>query len=74
MFQDGLIESIVEALGLYYGMVMKNKTHLEGKQFVRYKYGNRGHGKLGYISGVLMILYLGGHTRPNIACSINYCV
>ena len=74
MFQDGLIESIVEALGLYYGMVMKNNTHLEVKQLVKDKYGHPGHGKLSYISGVLIILYLAGHTRPNIACYINYCV
>ena len=54
-------------------MVTKKHTHLEIKSVFKDKYGPPTYGKLSSGSVVLMLLYLTGHTRPDISCAINCC-
>ena len=73
MHQDVLIERIVESLGLYYGMVFKKHTPLGGKPLIKDKDGPPAHVNFSYMSVVVMLLYLVGHTRPNIVYAVNCC-
>ena len=73
MRQYGLIERIIEALGLYDGMVTNKHTPLEGNQLVKDKYGPPVHGQFNGSSFLGIIMYLTGHTPPNISYDINCC-
>jgi hypothetical protein len=71
MKQTGLIDRIIEALGLDDVSVNGKWTPTELKPLVRDEDGEAAHGDFNYSSVVGMLLYLSGHSRPDIAYAIN---
>jgi hypothetical protein len=64
MKQTGLIKRVIKALGLDDGLVKGKYTDLDGEP---------ASGAFSYSSVVGMLLYLSGHTRPDITFSVNCC-
>ena len=62
---------ILGALGLDGAMVSKNHKPLEINLLVKDKYGITSHGQFIYSFVMGMLMYLAGHTRPNIAYAAN---
>ena len=73
MRQDGLIDRIIEALGLDDGMAKVKWTPADGNPLVKDEDGEPPSGQFSYSSVVGMLLYLAGHTRPDIAYAVNCC-
>jgi hypothetical protein len=71
MKQTGLIDRVIEALGLDAGTVNGKWTPAEAKPLVKDEDGEAAHGDFSYSSVVGMLLYLSGHTRPDIAYAVN---
>jgi hypothetical protein len=72
MKQTGLIKRIIEALGLDDGAKGKF-TPSESKPLVKDINGDLASGAFSYSSVVGMLLYLSGHTRPDITFAVNCC-
>jgi len=76
MKQTGLIKRIIKALGLDDGAKGKF-TPSESKPLVKdvnaIVNGELASGAFSYISVVGMLLYLSGHTRPDITFAVNCC-
>jgi hypothetical protein len=72
MKQTGLIKRIIEALGLDDGAKGKF-TPSESKPLVKDVTGELASGAFSYSSVVGMLLYLSGHTRPDITFAVNCC-
>jgi len=72
MKQTGLIKRNIEALGLDDGATEKF-TPSESKPLVKDVNGNLACGAFSYSSVVGMLLYLSGHTRPDITFAVNCC-
>ncbi len=70
MKQTGLIKRIIEALGLDNGAKGKF-TPSESKPLVKDINGDLANGAFSYSSVAGMLLYLSGHTRPNITFAVN---
>ena len=73
MRQDGLIDRVLSALGLDDGMATPKYTPSDGTPLVRDEDGEMATGQFGYSSVVGMLLYLAGHSRPDIAYAVNCC-
>ena len=73
MKQTGLIERVVEALGLDDGYARGKHTPAETKPLVKDADGAPAVEGFSYSSVVGMLLYLSGHTRPDIAYAVNCC-
>ena len=73
MKQTGLIERVVEALGLDDGYARGKHTPAETKPLVKDEDGVAAANGFSYSSVVGMLLYLSGHTRPDITYAINCC-
>ncbi|KAL7465925.1 hypothetical protein ACHAXS_006230 [Conticribra weissflogii] len=71
MKQTGLIDRVLEALGLDSGTVNGKLTPAEGKPLVKDSDGEPARGTFSYPSVVGMLLYLSGHSRPDIAYAVN---
>jgi hypothetical protein len=73
MKQTGLIKRVIKALGLDDGCAKGKYTPSESKPLVKDINGNSASGALSYNSVVDMLLYLSGHTCPNITFAVNCC-
>jgi hypothetical protein len=73
MRQTGLIDRIVEALGLDSKMATPKYTPAEATPLTRDEDGEPPQGAFSYASVVGMLLYLSGHSRPDIAYAVNCC-
>eukprot|EP00984_Skeletonema_dohrnii_P014730 scaffold6241_cov78-Skeletonema_dohrnii-CCMP3373.AAC.4 len=73
MTQTGLIDRIISALGLEGGDIRPKLTPAEHKPLVRDTDGIPAEGAFSYSSVVGMLLYLAGHSRPDLAYSVNCC-
>ena len=73
MKQTGLIKRVIEALGLDDGYAKGKRTPAETKPLVKDADGELAHEGFSYSSVVGMLLYLSGHTRPDIAYAVNCC-
>ncbi len=62
MKQTGLIDRVLEALGLDSKLATNKRTPSEGKPLIRDEKGNLPQGSVSYSSVVGMLLYLAGHT------------
>ena len=71
MKQEGLILRIIEAMGLDVGIVNSKWTPAEAAPLVKDSEGAPATGAFSYSSVVGMLLYLSGHTRPDIAYAVN---
>jgi hypothetical protein len=68
-----LIKRVIEALGLDDGYAKGKHTPAESKPLVKDADGEEVHGGCSYSSVVGMLLYLSGHTQPNIVYAVNCC-
>jgi hypothetical protein len=73
MKQTGLIGRVIEALGLDNGYAHTKRTPAETKPLVKDADGAPAVEGFSYSSVVGMLLYLSGHTRPDIAYAVNCC-
>ena len=73
MTQTGLIDRIITALGLEGGQHHPKLTPASSKPLVRDTDGAAAEGAFSYSSVVGMLLYLSGHSRPDIAYAVNCC-
>ena len=71
--QVGLIDRVIETLCLDDGMAKGKFTPAESTPLVKDTDGEDSCGSFSYSSVVGMLLYLSGHTRPDIAYAVNYC-
>ena len=67
MKQTGLIDRIIEAMGLDVGTVNEKATPAQNSPLVKDVNGLDAKGDFSYPSVVGMLLYLSGHSRPDIA-------
>ena len=73
MTQTGLTDRIIETLGLDTKMSKNKYTPAEAKPLPRDDNGEPPSNDFSYASVVGMLLYLSGHTRPDIAYAVNCC-
>jgi len=73
MKQTGLIKRVIEAVGLDDGFSKGKFTPSEAKPLTKDPDGEEARGGFSYSSVVGMLLYLSGHTRPDIAYAVNCC-
>ncbi len=73
MKQTGLIKRVIEALGLDDGFVKGKLTPSESKPLITNLNGEAASGAFSYSSVVGMLLFLSGHTRPDITFAVNCC-
>ena len=73
MKQTGLIDRVIETLGLDQKVSMSKATPAKSTPLVRDEDGELPHGDFSYSSVVGMLLYLSGHTRPDISYTVNCC-
>ena len=71
--QTRLIKRVIETLGLDDGLVRGKHTPSESKLLIKDLDGEPASGAFSYSSVVGMLLYLSGHTPPNIAFAVNCC-
>ncbi|KAL7463637.1 hypothetical protein ACHAXS_003993 [Conticribra weissflogii] len=70
--QTGLIDQVIEALGLDVGTAKCKYTPTASKPLVKSEKGMAISGEFSYSSVIGMLLYLLGHTCPDIAYAVNY--
>jgi hypothetical protein len=71
MTQEGLIKRIIEALDLDMDQTNAKGTPAECKPLVKDENGKPQQDTFNYVSVVGMLLYLLGHTRPDLAYSVS---
>jgi hypothetical protein len=71
MTHEGLIKRIIEALGLHMDQTNAKGTPAEHKPLVKDENGKPQQDTFNYASVVGMLLYLSGHTRPDLAYSVS---
>ena len=73
MKKVGLINSVLDTLMLDDGMAKNKFTPSGSSPLVKDADGTASCGSFSYSSMVVMLIYLSGHTRPNIAYAVNCC-
>ena len=73
MKQTGLIDRVIEALGLDSKLSTSKCTPAEAMPLTYDKNSESPKGSFSYSSVIGMLLYLLGHSRPNIANAVNCC-
>ena len=73
MKQTGLIDCVMEALGIDTKYAMNKWTPAEGKPLTKDADGEPPQGSFSYSSVVGMLTYLAGYTHPDIAYVVNCC-
>ncbi len=73
MKKVGLIDRVIETLGLGSCISTPKWTPAEGTLLARDQDGEPPYDNFRYSSVVGMILYLSGHTQPDIAYAMNCC-
>ncbi len=73
MKQTILIKKVIEVLGLDDGYAKGKPTPEESKPLVKDADREGAHGGFSYSSIVGMLLYLSGHTQPDISYAVNCC-
>ena len=71
MKQEGLIDHVINALGLNVSTVNRKATTAEAKPLVKDTDGEVAHGVFSYSSLMGMLLYLSGHLQSDIANAVN---
>ena len=71
--QTGLIDRILEALGLDTKHTTGKYTPAETSPLTKDEDGPEPEGSFSYASAVGMMLYLSGHSRPDIVYAVNLC-
>jgi hypothetical protein len=71
MTQEGLIKQIIEALGLDMDQTNAKGTPAKHKPLLKDENGEPQQDTFNYASVVGMLLYLSGHTRPDLAYSVS---
>ncbi len=71
--QTGLIDHMLKTLGLDDGTACCKWTPAEAKPLVNDKDGPPMTGDFSYSSAIGMLLYLAGHSQPDIAYALNGC-
>ncbi len=74
MNQTGLLDRVVEALGLDHKLSTSKWTLAEATPLTHNEDGEPPQGSFSYASVVGMLLFLSGHLRPGIAYAVNCCV
>ena len=74
MKQTGLIDRILEALGLDSKLAKNKYTPAEATPLTRDEDSEGPQGSFSYASVVGMLLYLAGHSRPDIAYAVLLCL
>ena len=67
------IKQVIKPFGLDNGLVKGKYTPSESKPLVKNINGEAASGAFSYSSVVGMLLYLSGHTRPDITFVVNCC-
>ena len=73
MTQTGLIDRVITALGLDDVTVKMKSTPAERRPLIKDVDGDPSSESFSYASIVGMMLYLSGHTRPDLAYAVNAC-
>eukprot|EP00804_Cyclotella_cryptica_P008820 CCRYP_013059-RB/>CCRYP_013059-RB protein AED:0.36 eAED:0.33 QI:0/0/0/0.75/0/0/4/0/393 len=71
--QEGLTKRIIESLGLCTSFSSKLDTPAEMSALPQYVGGTPASGSFNYAAVVGMLLYLAGHSRPEIAFAVHQC-
>ncbi len=71
MMQKDLMKQVLETLDLDIGIANGRFTPVEGKPLVKHAHGEPASGNFNYSSVVGMLLYLAGHTCPDITYAVN---